>query len=403
MKDLLNKLLFNKREQRKTLADALVNGESKEERSATKTALDNLDAEIESIETELRKLDADEFDPMKTGVEKKSANNDMEYRTAFMKYVQKGAENPILKRASSGAAADLGVLLPQTIVQEVIKDVEKVYGHLYSRVKHTNLKGGVKYPLGSFTAEFKRIGENATSNRQNAGEITGSVTFEYNIGEIRIARSLLEVALSVEAFEAEFSKVIAEAYVKAMDYEIINGNPSNNECEGILTEAAKSSSRIKAGQIVEFTADELKDWTSWQSKLFAKIPLAMRGLRPEFVLTANTWEANIVTLRDKNDQPVAREIYNPVTGDDTCTFKGREVVLVEENIVKSFDEAENGDVFGLYWIPEKAYAINTNLQFAVDHYFDKETNKYIDKAVVINDGKVLDAKYVYILKKKVSA
>ena len=404
MKEFLTKLLFSKREQRKALADALVNGESKEERSATKTALDNLDAEIESIETELRKLEAEELDPFKIkDDEKRSATNDMEYRTAFMNYVQTGTSNPVLKRASSGTHTDLGILLPETIIQEVIKEVDKVYGHLYSKVKHTNLKGGVKHPLGSFSAQFKRVGKNAVSTRQHAGEVTGYVSFEYNIGEIRIARSLLEVTLSVEAFETEFAKVIAEAYVRAMDYEIVNGNPTNNECEGILTEAAKSESRIKASQVIEFTADEMKDWTSWQTKLFAKIPLAMRGLRPEFVLTANTWEANIVTLKDKNDQVVAREIYNPVTGDETCVFKGREVVLVEDDIVKSFDDATNGEVFGLYWVPSKAYAINTNLQFAVDHYFDKETNEYIDKALVINDGKLLDPKYIYILKKKVTA
>ena len=187
-----------------------------------------------------------------------------------------------------------------------------------------------------------------------------------------------------------------------MDYEILNGNPENNECEGILTEAAKSNSRIKKAQVIEFTAEEMEDWKTWQKKLFAKIPLSMRGLRPEFVLSANTWESNIMTLEDSNGRPLYRETYNPVTGDATCTFNAREVTLVEDDIVKSFDDASNGDVFGLYWVPSKAYAVNTNLQFAVDHYFDKETNEYVDKALVINDGKVLDPKYIYILKKKVA-
>ena len=170
--------------------------------------------------------------------------------------------------------------------------------------------------------------------------------------------------------------------------------------EGILTEAKKASGRIPRANIIEFNADEIKDWTKWQAKLFAKIPLSMRSLRPEFVLNVGTYEANIETLKDLNNQPVSREIYNPVNGDESARFKGREVVFVEDDIFKAFDDATAGtDFFGMYWVPEKAYAINTNLQFGYKKYFDEETNQYITKALVIVDGKVLDPKYIYLLKK----
>lgn len=410
MFEMLKSLIADKKEARKTLNDALINGATIEERKATQDAINGLDSEIEKLETQLRKFEEGgiQFDPMSMGKtqEKKSedATSTMEYRKAFMDYATKGVSNEILKRANAtGTSADLGILIPSTIIQEVIKGVEKIHGHLYSRVRKTNLPGGVKYPIGSFSATFTRIAEGSVAERQNAGGITGSISFGYNIGEVRVARTLLQVVLGVDAFEREFAKVIAESYVKAMDLEIVNGTAENNQCEGILTEANKSSSRIAQENIISFTATEMADWTSWQKKLFAKIPLSMRGLRPEFVMTANTWEANIVTLKDAQDRPVAREVYNPETGDEVCKFKGREVVLVEEDVVKSFDDASNNEYFGIYWVPEKAYAVNTNLEFYVDHYFDKETNQYIDKAVVINDGKVLDPKYIYLLKKVVSA
>jgi hypothetical protein len=83
-------------------------------------------------------------------------------------------------------------------------------------------------------------------------------------------------------------------------------------------------------------------------------------------------------------------------------FKGKEVTFVEDDILKNFDDATNGQYFGMYWVPQNAYAINSNMQFNVVHYFDHETNQYVDKALVINDGKVLDPKYLYLLKKKVS-
>lgn len=332
----------------------------------------------------------------------------MEYRNAFMAYVQRGERNEILKfekRAdATGVASDIGVLIPTTVVQEIIKGVEKIYGQLYSRVRKTNVPGGVKYPIGSFSATFKRITETTVSDRQKGGSVTSYVEFSYNIGEIRVAQTLLQTILSVPVFEAELAKIIVQAYVEAMDKEIMTGKTADNQCEGILTEAAKASGgRIGTANIISFTADEMADWTAWQKKLFAKIPLSMRGLSPEFVMTPNTYEANIKTLKDKNDRPVYSETYNPVDGAETARFKGKTVVFVEEDILKSFDDAANNEYFGMYWVPEKAYAINSNLQFSVVRYFDQEKNQYVDKALVINDGKILDPKYIYLLKKSVAA
>lgn len=335
----------------------------------------------------------------------------MEYRKAFMDYVKTGKRSAALKLEKrtndQTELEDLGVLIPTTVVNEIIKGVEKVYGQLYSKVKKTNLKGGVKYPIGSFSATFNRIYETpgetnrpvAPSDRQNGGSITGYVEFGYKIGEIRLAQTLLMSVMGVEIFEAELAKVIVEAYVEAMDKEIVSGNPSNNEMCGILNNSADGIQRIDASHIIEFSENDMLDWKTWQKKLFAKVPLSMRGLRPEFVMTAGTFEANIETLEDSNGQPVARNIYNPVTGAETATFKGKLVQFVEEDIFENFDDADAGDYFGMYWVPEKAYAINSNLEFAVRRYFDEEKNQWVDKGIVINDGKILDPKYIFLLKK----
>lgn len=355
-------------------------------------------------------------DQSRSNGESEDPRSTMEYRKAFMDFVKTGKRSAILQTRSDdqNESSDLGVLLPMTIVQEIMKDVEKVYGQLYSSVKKTNIKGGVKYPIGSFEATFTRIyetaGEQGTNPvaptaRQNGGSVTGYVEFSYKLGEIRLAQTLLANVLSVPVFEAELAKVIVEAYVKAMDNEILNGVGSNNQCEGILTEAAKGSSgRLLSANIIEFTADEMQDWKSWQKNLFAKIPLAMRGLSPKFVMTPNTYEANIKTLVDDNNRPVYAETYNPVDGTERSTFKGKEVTFVEEGLgFENFDDAEDGEYFGMYWVGEKGYAINTNLEFAVKRYFDEEKLQYVDRAIVINDGKVLDPKYIYLLKKKVTA
>ena len=330
----------------------------------------------------------------------------MEYRNAFKAYVQNGTKSEILKRADAeNVSGDLGVLLPNTIVQEIIKGVEKVYGQLYSRVKKTNVKGGIQYPIGAFSATMHWDGtagtdkEHGVAEKQKAGGVTGYIQFTYHIGEIRIAQSLLQTVVTVAAFEAEVVKALVEAYVKGMDEAILEGD-GVKQAEGILTEAAKGAGgRIPTANVITFTAEEMEDWKTWQKKLFAKIPLSMRRLRPEFVMTAETWEANIMTLEDTNGRPVYTETYNPVTGDEVCKFKGREVVLIEEGGIKSFDTATAGEYFGMMWVPDKAYAINSNMQFGYKKYFDEDTNQTVTKALVICDGKVLDGKYIYLLKK----
>lgn len=425
MKDFLLKLKKAKESEIANTRELIKKSDSADEVRSLGETLDKLLGELSELDAKIKEAETNKegngmdgegrsLNPLASygmkQADKRNGGTDplstMEYRTAFMNYVQKGIQSDLLKRsASENVAADLGILLPNTIVNEIIKGVEKVYGQLYTRVKKLNVKGGVQYPVGSFSATLHWDGtsgtdkEHGVSENQKAGAINSYVQFTYHIGEIRIAQSLLQSVVSVEAFETEIVNALVEAYVKALDVAIMNGD-GTKQPEGIITEAKKSGGRIPKANVIEFNEDEIKDWTKWQTKLFAKIPLSMRALRPEFVMNAGTYESNIETLQDNNKQPVAREIYNPVNGDETARFKGRNVVFVEDDIFKAFDDATAGtDYFGMYWVPEKAYAINTNLQFGYKKYFDEDTNQYITKALVIVDGKVLDPKYIYLLKK----
>ena len=336
----------------------------------------------------------------------------IEYRSAFKDFVQKGVvAEPLQFRNNSTnevinyradtpiTSGDLGVLLPQTIIQEVIAELEGSYGQLYSRVRKFNIAGGVKIPVGSLNASFKRIAEGAAPSDRQKLSITGAVTFEYKLGEVRISQTLLASIVSVDAFEKEIAKSIVEAYLKAMDEEILNGNDSANQCEGILTNVSK----IPAANVIEFTEDEMKDWTKINKKLFAKVPLAVRKEKPEFAVTVGTYEGNLKSLADNNNTPLAKEVYSIADGVETAMFNNKEVVFVEEGLgLANFDDAANGEYFGMYWVPSKAYGINTNLEFATKRYFDEEKNEWVNKAITINDGKILDSSYIYLLKKKVS-
>lgn len=322
----------------------------------------------------------------------KSANADLQERTAFMEYVQTGKMSDLLQRTDvTGVSTDLGVLIPKTVQQEIIKNIDEMYGSLYAKVKHLNIRGGVEYPIGSFSATFSRITESAVSDRQKGGSITGSVVFGYNIGEIRIAQTLLESLLAVPVFEAELAKVIAEAFVKAMDSEILNGTGTGGQMEGILGKAGITT--------ITFHEGEIADWKTIQKKIFGGMSLGFKALPYEFVMSNGTWESQIKTLSDDNNRPVYAEPFNPVDGTFSCSFRGHNVTLVEPTLLPDFDAASANKIFGMIWVPGDAYAINSNMNFSVVQYVDHEKNQIVKKALVVNDGKVLRKDRIILLKK----
>lgn len=308
----------------------------------------------------------------------------MEYRKAFMNYVQKGIAIPAEKRNGEVITTnDTGAAIPLTIMNEVINTVRKRYGNLYSKVKKTNVAGGVKYPIGALRATFKWINESTVSPRQKTDKL-GYVMFEYNTAEIRIAQSFLSQILTLSAFEAELTRVIAIAYLEAMDYGIVNGSGEGSML-GILNDARVTNT-------ITMTAADMSNWVAWRKKFFSKLPLGYRA--GEFIFAASTVDAYLETMADNNNNPIFRQATGLEVNDGDATnpngrFFGRDIALVEEDIIPDFDTANASDVIGIFWQPEE-YAINENFGFTMRRYFDEETNEWVDKALTVVDGKVLN-------------
>lgn len=336
------------------------------------------------------------FEPQKR--ESEDPYGTMEYRTAFKNYVQRGTPIPanLIQRAGgdSGPSVteDIGLIIPSTIMNEFIKDVQKVYGQIYSKVRKLNIKGGVKFPISDLKANFKWITETTVSPRQKAGDIKEYIEFSYNIGEIRVSQTLLSNIVSLNLFESEITRIMVEAYVEAMDKGIFWGT-GNGQMLGIFNDP-------RVTNVVEFTAAEFADWKAWRKKLFATIPLSLRG-KGEFVFPASTVESNLMTMEDGVGRPLFREATDLTFTDSSTSgrFFGRDVTLVEPDVIGDFETASAGDIIGLFWVPTD-YAINTQLQFGMKRYFDEETNQYVNKGLTIVDGKMLDTKCCYIIKKK---
>jgi hypothetical protein len=108
-----------------------------------------------------------------------------------------------------------------------------------------------------------------------------------------------------------------------------------------------------------------------------------------------------MTMADDVGRPIFKDAAGVDFTDDSIDgkFFGREVNLVEPDVIVDFDEASAGDVVGVYFQP-KDYAFNTQLTFGIKRYFDEETNQWVNKGITVTDGKMLDVKNCWIIKKK---
>ena len=333
--------------------------------------------------------------------EREKGYGSMEYRAAFKDYVQRGTQipNEVLMRAGGDTGTtvteDIGAIIPETIMNEFIKETSKVRGNIYSKVRKLNIKGGVKFPISQLKASVKWIAEGAVSNEQKAGDVKNYIVFEYNICEIRIATSLLAQIVSLDLFEAEIVRIMADAYLEAMDKAIICGTG-----EGQPLGITKDS---RVTNVVTMTEKEFSSWTAWRKKLFSKVPLSKRG-RGEFLFPSSTVESYLLTMVDADGNPVFREPNTPnaTFGATAGNFFGRTTDLVEPDVIGDFATASAGDVVGVYWIPND-YGINENLQFGMRRYFDEGANEWINKGLAVTDGKILDPSGCYLIKKAVAS
>lgn len=407
MKEYLEQRMKRLEDKKAKLTERAMTSESVDEVRSINAEIEEINGDISDIRAQLDKMTEDEKRASAQTVNANIVNGHvvatseqrteeptetMEYRKAFMSYVQKGTPIPAELRGNAISTEESGAAIPVTVMREVINTVRKRYGSIYSRVRKTAIQGGVRVPVGALQATFKWIGEKTVSPRQSLDKL-GAVTFEYHTAEIRIAQTFLSSIVTLEAFEQKIIEVIAVAYMRAMDDGIVNGS-GDGSMLGIVNDA-------RVTQNVTFTAAQLGDWTAWRKNFFAKLPLGYRN--GSFIFPVSTVDSYLETMADNNNNPIFRQATGLEVNDGDAVapngrFFGREILLVEPDIIGDFDAASSNDVIGIY-ADLNEYAINENFGFTMRRYFDEETNEWVDKALVIVDGKVLNPNAFWILKK----
>lgn len=325
----------------------------------------------------------------------------MEYRQAFKAHAQFGTPIPEKFAKRDGAPAnttDLGATIPTTVLNEFINEIRKVYGNLYAKVRKLNIQGAVKVPIAQLQAAFKWITESTVSPRQDGGTINEYVEFGYNMAEIRVSQTLLSSIVALDIFEREIVRIMLIAYMQAMDNGIIRGT-GNGQMLGILNDTRVTS---LSGHTIQMSAADMNNWTAWRKNFFAKLPLGYRA--GEFIFPLSTVETYLETMADSNNNPIFRqatglEVNDGDSRNPNGRFFGREISLVEPDILPDFDSANAGDVIGIFWQPNE-YAINTNMAFGMRRYFDEERNEWVNKMLTVVDGKVLNPMGYYLITKK---
>lgn len=316
----------------------------------------------------------------------------LEYRNAFKAFALTGEVKPELRANAQTTSADVSAIIPTPILNEVIKKME-IRGRVWARVRKLNIKGGVEVPISSVKPVATWITEGTVSDRQKM-QLNSKVSFSYFGLECKVAVSLLADTITLEGFESLVVELIVEAMIKALETGVVSGTGSG-QMLGITVDA-----RVPVEQKVTLDETEIVAYQPWKQKVFAKMPLGYQA-NAVFFMASGTFETYIDGMVDNQGQPIGRVNFG-IADAVQQRFGGKPVILVEDDLIKPYDTAVDGDVVAIY-CDLSNYAVNTNLQMQMFRYLDHDTNQWVDKAILIADGKLLDANGVVLVLKDTSA
>lgn len=376
------------------------------------TAANN--AELDSIETELRKIDLQiaetrrqidsmqagdpaersedgepdrrSFVPLATyrngGTTNEEGTEDifgsMEYRKAFRNYIVSGTPLPEKFRQTEQrddaltVVGDVGAVIPTTIMNKVIQDLT-IEGKILSRVTQTSVQGGVAYPISEILPEAHWLESEEVVSDEQKVKMSAKLTFGYHVLEAKVGVGLLSATVTLPIFETTMVVQLKKAMIKAIETAIISGTGSGQPL-GITKYA------LPATQKITFTDANIGTVKQW-AKVEAAIPEAYED-GTIYLMSKNTWESHLNGMTDTTGQKIG---LGKINEKGQKILNGREVLTVDK--FPSFDSATTGDVFGAV-VNLDEYLLNSNLSMYYKKYFNEDKNKWIHKALMIVDGKM---------------
>ena len=375
-------------------ATALVNDGKLDEAKAVKDDINLMDTEYETyaqamadIEALNNKVSVRDLSNIKTqnvsgqvagnigNVSDDNFTNSVEYRTAFMNNVMRGAAMPKFQNADQNTlTTDVGTVIPEVLVSKIIAKAETV-GQIYAKVTKTHYKGGVTIPTQNVKPVASWVAEGQGSNKQKT--TTGSITFTWHKLRCAISMSLETETMTLDIFESTFVAQVSEAMIKAIEEAIFNGN-GTSQPKGILKETPETGKALSVANGSKIDYEFLLKCEAAVDEEYDN--------GAEWYMSKKTFYEDVLSITDQAGQPIAR-VNVGINGKPEQTILGRKVNFT--NYLPKFESNPSASkVFGFIFNMSD-YVLNENLAITVKQYEDNDTDDKITKAVMLTDGKCI--------------
>lgn len=403
MKDKLKKLLERKQNNLKTLRDALVNSDNKEERASINESINNLEEEIRSLEQMIADCDlpiSERSNVALRAVGSNTANNDGEedvysslaYRKAFMKAIL--TRSKVDFRADESTATtdtNINTVIPTNLANYIMEKWEQL-GVIYNLVTKTSYPVGQTIPTDGAKPVATWVAEGASSDSQKK-TLGGVITFSHFKLRCEIRYTEEVNTMTLPMFEALFIKQVSEAMLRAIEFAIVDGN-GTSQPKGILKETPNEGQALSVAATDKLTYKLLCD-------VEAAIPTQYEATT-KWCMTKKTFMA-FMAMTDSNGQPIARVNYG-IGGRTERTLLGRDVVLYipqTGSTLGNYADTVTADTVFAFLFDFGDYILNTNYNLGIQNAIDWDNEDHKTKAVLACDGKaILKDSLITLTKKK---
>lgn len=308
-----------------------------------------------------------------------------EYRVAFANYMATGKAIPakFLNIDESTTTGDVASVIPTTIIPRLVESMEKI-GMIYPLLTQTNYKTGVNIPTSTVKPVATRVAEGAGSDKQK--KITSFISFSKYKLRCEISWSMEVNEMTLPLFEAAFVRQVSEAMVKKVESEVLSTADGTTSCKGILAETPNAGQALEAKTL------------TYEGLVAAEAAL------PEEYEAGAVWCMSKKTfmgyigMTDAEGQPVARINYG-LGGKPERTLLGRTVQTSGAYLSSFSSVLAAGTVFAFIF-NFADYVHNTVYDMGIQRKQDWDTEDMLTKAVMSDDGKVVDKGSLVTIAKK---
>jgi len=355
----------------------------------TNADLDAITEELRSLDTEYADLEkrkvtidginigtvpTNEIENPAAGERSAEANNDAEYRSAWLKQIRRLELTETEQRALTTATGSVGAVVPTATINKIVEKVSQ-YCPMLDKIDLLKVPGGVKIPAEGTTNDAKVHAE-GTGITADEDTINYVALSAYEITKlVTISKSVEK--MSIDAFENWLTTKIARKIADKINALIFSGSGSN-EAEGINAITWNGTNSVTVAKTANLTAANVQKLVSLLNGGYddgAEWYMSKTTFFSDFHPLMNNSKDNIVT--EENGK--YRVMGYPVCLDDRITLH----------------EAILGNVY-------RGYAGNMPEEITITSQFVTRENAYDFLGCAMFDGKV-QAKEAFVKLVKATA